>query len=163
MFGLDLKLDDIGGSVRILHILIFRCYPYRHSGFDPAYSVVIRHDHRLFQAALVPGDVDRIPSASAQTLDGTARPCSRQRRQQMQGTGMALQQHLRDPGRTAKVAVNLERRVVVKQDWAVWNMKQSEHVVIGLFRFLQPGPEQDDPGPAPAGMPAAMRQPVAPE
>ena len=42
-------------------------------------------------------------------------PRFRQRGQQVNLTGMTLQQHLRDASRSAKITIDLERRMRIKQ------------------------------------------------
>ena len=64
----------------------------------------------LVMAAVVsgPGHVDREGTNSPQAADVALGPLRRQGWQQLQGAGVALQQHLGDAGCDAEVAIDLE-------------------------------------------------------
>src|SRR6266404_1383014 len=68
-----------------------------------------------FKFTLLPGNVDFKATSHSQSLDASVRPCLRQRRQQMNLAVMRLQQHLRNPGGSSKIAVDLEGWMRVKQ------------------------------------------------
>ena len=70
--------------------------------------------------------------------------------------GMALQEHLGDGGGGTEVAVDLERRMVVKQVGKGRLGDQGTEVLPGLCAVAQAGEEVDDPGAAPAGVPPAV-------
>ena len=105
------------------------------------------------QLPILPGDVHRDVAARAQTFHRACGPGLRQRREQLDFAGVALQQHLGDAGGAAKVAVNLERRVGV------------EHVRVGAVGADQE--REDLVGVSPSWSRAqrqsrqAMAQPVA--
>src|ERR1039458_1474653 len=67
------------------------------------------------ELAIFPGDSHLEPAAGAQPLHRPVRPCLWQGGQQLHETCVALEQHLRNPGRGAKVAINLEWRIAVEE------------------------------------------------
>jgi hypothetical protein len=72
---------------------------------------------------------------------------------------MRLQQHLGYTGRPAKVSVDLKGRMVIEQVGERGFGKQLPDMVIRIVAIQETGIEIDDPGPAPAGVAAAVPQP----
>src|SRR5215203_1617050 len=68
---------------------------------------------------------------------------------------VALHQHLRHAGRAAKVAVDLEWRVIVQQIRKSRIGQQCNDVVVCEITFFKPRPEIDYPCPAPSGVAAS--------
>jgi len=103
-----------------------------------------------------PGGVDLEAAAGPEPLEPAVRPSLRDRRQELDEAAVGLDEHLRDARRAAEVAVDLEGRMGVKEVLEGGLSKQGQQVRIGLFPVEQPGVEADDPGPAPAGLAAAV-------
>ncbi len=116
--------------------------------------------HRALEKAPLPGEVDLEAAARAKARDTAVRPRARERRQQVQLARVALQQHLRDPGAAAEVAVDLERRVVVEEVGQGRLGEQRRQVLVGLLPVAEPREEVHHPGAAPARAAAAVRQPA---
>src|SRR5262249_9340980 len=74
-----------------------------------------RMDIRRFDTAALPLQIDFEPAPRAHAFDARFSPGRRRRRQQLNLSRMALEQHLGDARRPAEVAVDLERRMNVEQ------------------------------------------------
>ncbi|MNN63727.1 hypothetical protein D3C81_1791240 [compost metagenome] len=109
---------------------------------------------------ILPFEVHFIPSACLNSADFAVFPGARQSRQQTDFTQMALQQHLRNPGGSAEIAVNLKRRVGIEQVGIGRAGQQRPDKTVGGFPFLQPCIQVDQPGTAPAGMSAPRSNPL---
>ncbi|MNC14935.1 hypothetical protein D3C75_627270 [compost metagenome] len=109
---------------------------------------------------LLPLEVHGKPASGPQACGGSGRPLGRQRRQQLNIVQMALHQHLGNACRSAEVAVNLEGRMVIEQIGQGGFFEQLLGMGISLLPIQQPGPEVDDPCPAPAGMASPVGQAV---
>ena len=104
------------------------------------------------QFPTLPGDVHLEAAAGAQARHATLGPGLRQRGQQLNFAVLALQQHFHDAGRAAKVAINLERRAGVKQvGIGTFGAEEILQNAESMVAFVQPRPEVDAPGRAPAG------------
>ncbi len=87
----------------------------RHGRLQPQVPAQLRSHRRRLQRAARPLDVHLEPAPGAQAGDLARWPGRGQRRQQVHGAAVALQQHLGHAGGVAEVAVDLERRVGVEQ------------------------------------------------
>src|SRR5256714_2613803 len=72
-------------------------------------------DGGAVESSAVPAYAHHDPAACAQAFDAALRPRARKGREQMYLARVRLQEHLRDPGGRAEVAVYLEGRVCVEE------------------------------------------------
>ena len=82
---------------------------------DAQHAADARRYGGLFNLSASPLHVHHEASASHEALHFAVTPCRGQSREQVNGSVVALQQHLRHARGVAEVAVNLERRVRVEQ------------------------------------------------
>ena len=109
-------------------------------------------DAGALELALGPVDLNLESAAGPEALDGAVGPGFRERGQELDFAGVALEQHLGDAGGAAEVAVDLERGMGVEHVGVgpVGTDQEAEDLV-GVLGVLQPGPEVEPPGQAPAG------------
>jgi hypothetical protein len=112
-----------------------------------------------------PPDIDRQAAACAQSGDAPRGPCGRQRREKIDSSIVALQQHFGHGRGASEVAVDLKYpgfagRVGVEQVGAGGVLEQHAYGFPGLLAIQEAGPEVDGPGAAPARIGAARGQPA---
>ncbi len=125
--------------------------------------------YRRLDRTVLPGDVGRDPAMGAKPAHRTPRPGSRQGRQQVDGVAPALQQHFRNAGGRAEVAVNLERRMGIEQvgvgaaaravvgPLIIDQAELARQQLQGAVAVPEAGPLVDLPAQAPAGSVVAAR------
>ena len=120
-------------------------------------------DENLSEPAINPGAIhfESTTGTKAGYLSGW--PCPGQPWQQMDGSRVALHQHLAEAGRGAKITVDLERWMGVEEvrihpatAISIDGFRSPDHVeqtaehCVRVIAVPQPGPEIDFPGAAPA-------------
>lgn len=123
-------------------------------------AIPIRGDFRAGQLSFVPRQIDAVSTAGSQPSHAAVLPFGRQGGKQAQKAFMALHQHFRNTGGEAKVAVDLEGRMVIQQVFKGGMRQQETHIFACFFAIQQPCPEVDDPRAAPTGVAAAMGEPA---
>src|SRR5918993_3674968 len=73
---------------------------------------------------------------------------------------VTLHKHFGHSGRSAKVAIDLERRMIVEHIVQRRFCKQGNYVFVRQIAFLEPRPKIYYPGAAPTGVSAAGSQPA---
>ena len=86
----------------------------RNTGAEPAPDPQFRTDYGTGELVLFPRDVHLEAAAGTEAPDVSGRPGRWQGWQQVDFASVTLKQHLGYAGRTAEVAVNLERRATVE-------------------------------------------------
>ena len=116
-------------------------------------SIVCASGQRhLFQESIFPIDIPCHSAAQPCTQQRTLVPLGRQRRQQQnlplpaQGVITALQDCTGDSRSTAKISVNLKRRMVVKKIGQGGTGQQKFQILLYLLGVPKLCPEIDDPG-----------------
>ena len=121
-------------------------------------AVAVRPDPGRNKASILPLHIDGIATPGTQALHRPAAPIRRQRGQEADKPFVALQKHLRDARGEAEIAIDLERRMLVKQV-VIGRLRQERVDVLPRpLAVQQPGPVMDDPRAAPACM-TAVGQP----
>ena len=110
--------------------------------------------------SLRPDQANLEPAARAEPAHRAGGPhaVGGQRGQEPDAPGVRLDQHLGHGGGGAKVAVDLEGRVVVQQVRVRGGAQQLAQVLAGGMPVAQAGPQRDHPRPAPARVAAAVRR-----
>ena len=108
-------------------------------------------DAGLGQFAVLPGEVDFKSVAGAGAGEGTGRPGGGESGQEVHGVQVGLQQHFMHSGGQAEVGINLKRGVVGEEVGGDVLFQQFLQEAVGPVAVVQPGPETDFPGFAPAG------------
>src|SRR6202034_2574258 len=101
---------------------------------------------------ILPIDIDVDRASCMESFNGAGRPGFRQRRQNADLAGMALQQHFRDARRAPEISIDLKWRMSVEHIWKCRFSEQARHVLAGLVAVFETSPEIDDPGAAPSGV-----------
>ena len=91
-------------------------------------------------------------------VDVSVGPGFRQGAQKVYPPGVALQEHLGDTRRAAKVAVDLKRRMVIEKVRMRTLLQEQPNMLAGLLAVEEPGLKIDNPCAAPAGMASAVLQ-----
>src|SRR5690606_6984200 len=104
------------------------------------------------ELAVLPRKVDGDAAAGAQAGDRAVAPGGRQRGQKLEFAALRLEQHFGNAGGAAEVAVDLKRRMGVKEIWIrALGAKQQLENRVGVFGVVEPRPEVQAPADCPAG------------
>ena len=123
---------------------------------EGAFLTVEGIDSAVSQLVVFPFDIDDKSISGAESFDGAVRPGIWQGREEDDLAVMALQQHLGDAGSGSEVPIDLERGVEAKEVRRGGAGKDHLKSLFSLFPIAEPGPQVNQPGGTPSGVPAAM-------
>jgi len=110
---------------------------------------------------LRPGEVELEVASCAEAFDAALRPCGGERGQEVDGSGVALEQEFGDSGGGAEVSVDLEDGgfaggVGIEEIEVGAVLHEHGEGLPGFVAVEESGPEGDGPGTTPSGVGSAV-------